>query len=64
VDTTGQEAVQKQGMPLERIARFDTLQEALLDVRNQRADAAVGDLPALRNIIRKATRSWSWPRAA
>src|SRR3712207_6995057 len=39
-ETTGQYAVQKLGLPLDRIRRFDQLQDALLDVRNRRADAA------------------------
>jgi His/Glu/Gln/Arg/opine family amino acid ABC transporter permease subunit len=51
--TTGQEAVEKQGMPADRIKRFSTLQDALLDVRNGRSDAVVGDLPALRDSIRR-----------
>lgn len=52
-ETTGQYAVEKLGLPGERIRRFETLPDALLDVRNRRADAAVGDLPALRDLIRK-----------
>jgi arginine/lysine/histidine/glutamine transport system substrate-binding/permease protein len=52
-ETTGQYAVEKLGLPGERIRRFETLPDALLDVRNKRADAAVGDLPALRDLIRK-----------
>jgi His/Glu/Gln/Arg/opine family amino acid ABC transporter permease subunit len=52
-ETTGQVAAERIGLPRDRIHRFDTLQDALLDVRNERADAAIGDLPALKEIIRK-----------
>jgi len=53
IETTGQEAVEKLGLPPERIHKFKRLQDALLDVRNGRSAAAVGDLPALLDIIRK-----------
>lgn len=52
-DTTGQVAVEKRGLPRDQIHRFDTLQDALMDVRNNKSDAAVGDLPALQAMIRK-----------
>jgi His/Glu/Gln/Arg/opine family amino acid ABC transporter permease subunit len=52
-ETTGQFSMEKRGMPGDRIHRFDTLQDGLLDVRNGRADAAVADLPTLREYIRK-----------
>lgn len=52
-ETTGQYAVEKLGLPAERIRKFETMQDALLEVRNGRGDAAVGDLPALREMIRK-----------
>jgi His/Glu/Gln/Arg/opine family amino acid ABC transporter permease subunit len=52
-ETTGQFAMEKRGMPKDRIHRFDTLQDALLDVRNGKSDAAVGDLPPLAAMIRK-----------
>jgi His/Glu/Gln/Arg/opine family amino acid ABC transporter permease subunit len=52
-ETTGQYAVEKRGLPKDRIRRFDTLQDALMDVRNRKSDAAVGDLPALQAMIRK-----------
>jgi His/Glu/Gln/Arg/opine family amino acid ABC transporter permease subunit len=52
-ETTGQYAVEKLGLPPERIRKFETMQDALLDVRNGRGDCAVGDLPALREMIRK-----------
>ncbi|MDQ3812672.1 MAG: ABC transporter permease subunit [Armatimonadota bacterium] len=52
-ETTGQYAVEKIGLLPERIRKFETMQDALLDVRNRRADAAVGDLPALKEMIHK-----------
>ena len=52
-ETTGQFAMEKRGMSKEKLHRFDTLQDALLDVRNGKSVAAVGDLPALRDIIAK-----------
>ncbi len=52
-ETTGQFAMEKRGMPKNRIHRFDTLQDALLDARNGNSAAAVGDLPALLDMIRK-----------
>lgn len=52
-DTTGQYAAEKQGVPKDRLHRFDTLQDALLDVRNKKSDVAVADLPALQYNIRK-----------
>ncbi|GAB4457163.1 MAG: ABC transporter permease subunit [Armatimonadaceae bacterium] len=53
LETTGQFAMEKRGMPSDRIHKFDTLPDALLDARNGKSDAAVGDLPALAEIIRK-----------
>ncbi len=52
-ETTGQYAVEKLGLPPGQIRKFETMQDALLEVRNRRGDAAVGDLPALREMIRK-----------
>lgn len=52
-ETTGQYAVEKLGLPKESIRKFETMQDALLEVRNGHGDAAVGDLPALREMIRK-----------
>lgn len=52
-ETTGQYAVEKLGLPRERIRKFETMQDALLEVANGRGDAAVGDLPAVREMIRK-----------
>jgi His/Glu/Gln/Arg/opine family amino acid ABC transporter permease subunit len=52
-ETTGQFAMEKRGMPKSRIHRFDTLQDALLDTRNGKSSGAVGDLPALADMIRK-----------
>lgn len=53
-ETTGQYAVEKAGLPKDRIHRFDTLQDALLDVRNNKSDAAVADLPALQYNVRRS----------
>ena len=52
-ETTGQTAAEKRGLPPESIRKFETLPEALLAVRNRQGDVAVGDLPALRDLIRK-----------
>jgi His/Glu/Gln/Arg/opine family amino acid ABC transporter permease subunit len=52
-ETTGQYAVERLGLSGDRIRKFETMQDALLEVRNGRGDAAVGDLPALREMIRK-----------
>lgn len=52
-ETTGQYAVEKLGQPKDMIRKFETMQDALLEVRNGRGDAAVGDLPALTAMIRK-----------
>jgi His/Glu/Gln/Arg/opine family amino acid ABC transporter permease subunit len=52
-ETTGQYAVERLGLTSDRIRKFETMQDALLEVRNGRGDAAVGDLPALREMIRK-----------
>lgn len=53
-ETTGQTAAERLGLPRHRIRRFDTLPDALLDVLNGRSDAAIGDLPALREIVRRS----------
>ncbi len=53
-ETTGQYAVEKRGIPKDKIQRFDTLQEALLDVRNNKSDAAVADLPALQYNVKRS----------
>ena len=52
-ETTGQTAAENAGIPKTRIHRFDTLQDALLDVQNGRSTVAVGDLPAVREMIRR-----------
>ena len=52
-ETTGQFAMERIGLPKARQHRFDTLQDALLDTRNGKSDAAVGDAPALADMIRK-----------
>jgi His/Glu/Gln/Arg/opine family amino acid ABC transporter permease subunit len=52
-ETTGQFAMEKAGVPKTRLHRFDTLQDGLMDVKNGKSDVAVGDEPALAEIIRK-----------
>lgn len=52
-ETTGQYAVEKLGVPKGRMHRFDQIQDALLDVRNSKADAAVGDLPTIQYILKQ-----------
>src|SRR6266849_8941890 len=49
--TTGQFAMEKVGGIT--IRKFNDLNSALLEVSNGRAEAAVGDLPAVRERIRK-----------
>jgi His/Glu/Gln/Arg/opine family amino acid ABC transporter permease subunit len=51
--TTGQFAVEKLGVPGDRILKFDQLADGLLDVRNGKADAAVADLPTLKALFRQ-----------
>lgn len=51
-ETTGQYAVQKLGIPKDSIHRFDTQPDTLLDLQNGKSDAAVGDLPALKAMLR------------
>lgn len=53
-ETTGQYAVEKRRLPKNKIHRFDTLQDALLDVRNSKSDAAVADLPALQYNVKRS----------
>jgi His/Glu/Gln/Arg/opine family amino acid ABC transporter permease subunit len=53
-ETTGQVAAEKLGLPKDQIHRFDTLQDGLTDVVNRKSSAAIGDLPALREILRKS----------
>ena len=52
-ETTGQTAAERLGLPKDRIRRFDTLPDALTDVVNRQSDAAIADLPAVRELIRK-----------
>lgn len=54
METTGQFALEKAGVPKSHILKFDTLQEGLLDVRNSKSDAAVADLPALHENLRQS----------
>jgi len=53
-ETTGQFAVERLGVPKERMLRFDQVMDGLLDVRNGRSDATVGDLPTLKAILRES----------
>ncbi len=52
-ETTGQFAVERIGVPKDHQLRFDQIQDALMDVRNGKSDAAVADLPTLQAILRK-----------
>lgn len=51
-ETTGQYALQKLGVKKDQINRFDKLQDGLTDVVNGKSDAAVADLPALKESLR------------
>jgi His/Glu/Gln/Arg/opine family amino acid ABC transporter permease subunit len=53
-ETTGQYALQKLGVPKDHINRFDKLEDGLTDVVNGKSDAAVADLPALKESLRKS----------
>lgn len=53
MQTTGQFAAEKIGVPKDHLAKFDVLQDGLMDVRNSKSDALVADLPALKEILRK-----------
>lgn len=52
-ETTGQYAVQKLGVPKDRLLRFDQVQDGLMNVRNGKSDATVGDLPTIKAILQK-----------
>ena len=52
-ETTGQYAVARLGVPKDHMLRFDQVQDGLMDVRNKRSDATVGDLPTLKAILQK-----------
>lgn len=52
-ETTGQAALERAGVPKERILKFDQLQDGLTDTRNGKSDATVADLPALKRILRQ-----------
>ncbi len=52
--TTGMTALQKAGLPSNQIIKFDTLQDGLMDVRNNKSSAAVADVPALTYILHTA----------
>lgn len=50
-ETTGQFAVDRLGVPKSQQLRFDQIQEGLLDVRNRKAAACVGDLPTVQALL-------------
>jgi His/Glu/Gln/Arg/opine family amino acid ABC transporter permease subunit len=52
-ETTGQFALEKAGVPKDRILKFDQLQDGLTDTRNRKSDATVADLPVLKRILRQ-----------
>lgn len=52
-ETTGEFAVKKIGVPKDHMIKFDQVQDGLMDLRNKKADATVGDLPTLQAILRK-----------
>jgi His/Glu/Gln/Arg/opine family amino acid ABC transporter permease subunit len=52
-ETTGQFAVDRIGVPKDRQLRFDTIQDGLLDLRNHKSDACVGDLPTIQAFLRE-----------
>ncbi len=54
MQTTGQFAAEKMGVPKDRLAKFDTLPDGLMDVRNSKSDALVADLPALKEALSKS----------
>lgn len=51
--TTGQFALQKLGVPDDKIIKFDLLQDGLSDTRNGKSDATVADEPALQYILKQ-----------
>jgi His/Glu/Gln/Arg/opine family amino acid ABC transporter permease subunit len=53
-ETTGQYGVEKLGVPTNQISKLETQPDTLLDVRNKRSDAAVGDLPAVKDLVAKS----------
>lgn len=52
-ETTGQFAVDRIGVPKDHQLRFDQVQDGLVDLRNGKSDATVGDLPTIQAILRK-----------
>jgi His/Glu/Gln/Arg/opine family amino acid ABC transporter permease subunit len=52
--TTGETAARKANVPITQIKNFDSQPNALLDVQIGKSEAAVGDLPALRELIDKS----------
>lgn len=55
-ETTGQYAVQKLGVPKDKMLRFDQSQDALASVVTGQASAAVGDLPTFRDSLQHGYR--------
>lgn len=52
-ETTGQYAVERIGVPKDHELRFDQIQDGLMDLRNKKSDATVGDLPTIKAILAK-----------
>jgi His/Glu/Gln/Arg/opine family amino acid ABC transporter permease subunit len=52
-ETTGQFAVERLGVPKSHMLRFDQVQDGLLDLRNGKSDATVGDLPTIQAILKE-----------
>lgn len=52
-ETTGQYALERAGVPTDRILKFDQLQDGLTDTRNGKSDATVADMPALKHILKQ-----------
>jgi His/Glu/Gln/Arg/opine family amino acid ABC transporter permease subunit len=52
--TTSQFALEKLGLPAKQMLRFDQVQDALLDLRNGKADATVADLPTVAAFLKQS----------
>lgn len=52
-ETTGQFAVERLGVPKSHQLRFDQVADGLLDLRNGKSDATVGDLPTFKALLRE-----------
>jgi len=53
-ETTGQFAAEKQGVAKASMNRFDQVQDGLIDVRNGKSDAFIGDLPTLKALLQES----------